>query len=651
MEYKRISKGLWNYKLYPIDFDVTEIITKDPNHDYYESVYTYNEEHMRQYKDVGNLRGIQDNKTNRLIFDFDDKENIDNARKDALTVSARLMANGINQDDFKIYFSGNRGFHVEVELTEGLTRREFDNIVNNLSEDLPTRDPSVSDNQSLIRMALTKNQKTGLYKIPLTLEQLSDTPIETIQKMAQVDEDSYYDMVNDVRVIPLPESLNGIKNLTPTTKKELDSNISFEDRLELSRKPPWMSSTKFALQEGFFREGERNNAFMILAATYKAHGFPKEIAWRMLKGVAELQASRNDSDEYSDKDLWTQIITQVYSDTWKGGTYSERETDLLRKTAERFNLVQDNRDAALTSISAISERFVNFAENIDKNTIKTGIRLIDENVLITTGMAVGILGSPGSGKTSWANAFVRHISKQGQGVLYESLDMSDNLLFGRLLQKYCKYDFKKILELIKSGEADKTLVEAFKNVEEEYKNVTFNFKSGTNVEDIEADIKRKKEEMGDNLKLVVVDYLEKVRGPYSDATANSAYVASRLTDLAREYDICLFILLQPQKSAGDPREPLLSMRKVKGASVIEQDLRVIMTMWRPGFNPTDMSDDKFASIAVVKNNIGGLGQYDFSWDGITGSLRELTNDERFILDDLLKRIEEQKAMERMNGSI
>jgi hypothetical protein len=202
LEYKRISKGLWNYKLYPADFDVTELITKDPNHDYYESVYTYNEEHMRQYKDVGNLRGIQDNTTNRLIFDFDDKENIDNARKDALTVAARLMANGINQDDFKIYFSGNRGFHVEVELVEALTRREFDNIVNNLSEDLPTRDSSVSDNQSLIRMALTKNQKTGLYKIPLTLEQLSDTPIETIQKMAKTDEDSYYDMVNDVRIIP-----------------------------------------------------------------------------------------------------------------------------------------------------------------------------------------------------------------------------------------------------------------------------------------------------------------------------------------------------------------------------------------------------------------------------------------------------------------
>jgi len=142
--------------------------------------------------------------------------------------------------------------------------------------------------------------------------------------------------------------------------------------------------------------------------------------------------------------------------------------------------------------------------------------------------------------------------------------------------------------------------------------------------------------------MVVVDYLEKVRGPYSDATANSGYVASRLSDLASTYDIAIMILLQPQKSAGDPSEELLSMRKVKGASVIEQDLRLIMTLWRPGFNPKNSSNDKYASIAIVKNNMGPVTQIDFGWDGLKGKFSELSGQERKHLSELRETIKKEK---------
>ena len=147
---------------------------------------------------------------------------------------------------------------------------------------------------------------------------------------------------------------------------------------------------------------------------------------------------------------------------------------------------------------------------------------------------------------------------------------------------------------------------------------------------------------GDKFKLVVVDYLEKVRGPYSDSTANSGYVASRLSDLASTYDVCIILLLQPQKSAGDPSEELLSMRKVKGASVIEQDCRVILTMWRPGFDPRAEHEDKFATIAIVKNNMGTVRTLDYSWNGLKGELSELTRDERSALHSLRESIKAEK---------
>ena len=146
------------------------------------------------------------------------------------------------------------------------------------------------------------------------------------------------------------------------------------------------------------------------------------------------------------------------------------------------------------------------------------------------------------------------------------------------------------------------------------------------------------------MRLLVLDYLVEKTGPYSDATANSGYVVGRLADLAKEKELCLLVLLQPQKQAGDPSDPLLSMRQVKGSSRVEQDLRLIMTVWRPGFNPeNNNADDRYSSIAIVKNNMGPVGKYDFSWNGVTGRITELDEMEREEYEKVVKAQAYRKA--------
>ena len=72
-------------------------------------------------------------------------------------------------------------------------------------------------------------------------------------------------------------------------------------------------------------------------------------------------------------------------------------------------------------------------------------------------------------------------------------------------------------------------------------------------------------------------------------------------------------------------------------------------LWRPGGNRQDPNDDRFMQMAVVKNNLGPLERYKFHWDGPTGTIRNLTPDEEFQLEDLLSRIEEEKREEDNNG--
>jgi replicative DNA helicase len=236
------------------------------------------------------------------------------------------------------------------------------------------------------------------------------------------------------------------------------------------------------------------------------------------------------------------------------------------------------------------------------------------------------------------------------------MDMSEDLLAIRMLGKYTNKDLKELEALILQDEKNPIIEKAREEFRKNFSNAKFNFKTGPSLEDIETLIKHCKAKCGENLTMVAVDYLEKIRGPYTDNTANTAYIASRLNDMAKDYNVCIVLLLQPQKHVGDPSEPILSMRKIKGSSVIEQDCRVVLTMWRPGFDPENGNDetnnlDKYSSIAIVKQNMGGTGKFDFIFNPKTGMIKEMNQQERIQFDADRMVIEQRRSdrLARQNG--
>jgi len=229
--------------------------------------------------------------------------------------------------------------------------------------------------------------------------------------------------------------------------------------------------------------------------------------------------------------------------------------------------------------------------------------------------------------------------------MFFSLDMGAPLVYQRLIQRHTGLSGKKIFEMYRNG--DSRLKEFEKRVGDEYKNVKFCFRSGITVDDVRSMILQQQEQDGERAKLIVIDYLECLHGPFSEATANTALIAQQLKDLANELEVCILLLLQPQKRAGDPADELLSMRNIKGSSVIEQACSVIFTMWRPGFSPKNPEEDKYLTIAVVKNRMGQLGSFDFSWNGLTGDITELVEEERVELNEIRKRRALEKVKEEL----
>lgn len=640
--YIRLAEGLNKYKLIPTTENVWDHISSNDK-DYYTSIFQYNDTHYKQWKEKRTVSGIKDVTTNKLVFDFDDAANPEAARGDALQLVTRLLSHGLTQENIQVSFSGNKGYCVEVETTETFTPEQFKNVTFGLASDLKSFDAVINDPNRILRVVGTRHPKSGLYKFPLSTSQLSELNTDTIKSLATSVDNINEDVINAWTQAQLPST---IKAMQTVVKKETAPLEPIDNDLDLSKKPKWLSDAKYALQEGYFGSGERNTAFMVLASTYKNQGFSKEIVYRMLKGVAEIQARRNNVERYADEELYNNIVEVVCSPNWKGGSYSYENTPLLQEVTKRLGLKPPKaEDTSLVQVNDVSDVFRKFATEIDKNTIKLGIDEVDANVRVTTSMLVGLLAAPSAGKTSVSLGVLNAISKSNLKAMFFSLDMGAPLVYQRLIQKHTGLSGKKIFEMYRNG--DSRLKEFEKRVGDEYKNVKFCFKSGITVDDVKSMILQQQEQDGERAKLIVIDYLECLQGPYSDATANTALVAQQLKDVANELEVCILLLLQPQKHAGDPSDELLSMRNIKGSSVIEQACSVIFTMWRPGFSPKNPEEDKYLTIAVVKNRMGQLGSFDFSWNGLTGDITELVEEERVELNELRKRRALEKVKEEL----
>lgn len=635
MLYYRLCKGVNDFgKLIPIDEHVSNYAI-DNNHDWYQSLYYYNEDQYKEFKKTGTIAGITEVVTDRLVWDFDSKDNLELARTDSVELCSRLISAGIQSNDIQICWSGRKGFAIEVQINSFLNVKEFRNIVSTLAEGLPTYDPVVSNASRIVRVPGTRHLESKLFKRPLNIDQLSNTPINMIKDWA-----SNLDDTPDVgwNQVILPSSLNAMK-----FDKEVYKIDHIDTDLNFSEKPKGFTNCKFAILNGFFEEGTRSTALTALAATCKALHYPKEVTYSMCKAAARLQSKRVNADPFPKEEIWENIIETVYKPSWKGGQYSCKTDPTIKRICDSLGGHRCKAEQVFIELTDLSGKFADYAKNIEQNTVKFGIPEMDEKVQITIGMTVGLLGAPSAGKTNTLLNFLNNTSKADIPGIFFSMDMASHLVYMKLIQKHTGKQKHEVFEAYKHN--PKLVAEWNEILKTEYKNIKFSFKNGSSVEDMKNDIMRHQDNIGQKIKLVGYDYLECIQGPYSDSTANSAIIANQLKDVGNELDICNLLLLQPQKHAGDPAEPLMSMRNVKGSSVIEQACSTIITIYRPGFSPITPENDKFITISTVKDRMDGLVSLDFHWRGLTGTIRSLEDEERQELRELRESIKNRKAAE------
>lgn len=628
MSYILIKKGLYDFGRLVKEEQVQDII--DSNNDWYASCYFYEDEHFEHFKKHGSVKGLRDLTTDKIWFDLDSERELALSQKDTITIVDRLHKQGVAEKDIVVHFSGNKGFTVEVFLNRRLTKQEVENYcINVIGQGITTLDKSLYDWNQILRIPGTKHQKSKLYKVPLTPEELRSFSVERIKQHAERLSNVVADFDWGTTNIVIPEVV--------VKKKE---EPVFMD-IDLARRPQHWKDYKWALLHAVgLKAGERHNALMVLAATMRGMGYTVDLANSFLDTFDEKYQARTNSEPSTEIE---RILKDVYNPSWQGGQFSFRTNPWLRDYCQRIGInVGEEEKSPTTDIKDAFSMFKEYAKNIDELTVKTGISALDRAMRMTIGMSVNIVGAPSSGKTSLALQILNSMSKTGEQCIFFSYDMYHSLVIQKLIQKHLSLSSEKIFNDFKDGGNESEQLDILKLLEKEYKNVEFCFNTGQTPAEIEETIKYVEEKHGKRVRMIMVDYNELVHTNINDSTQSSAAVAQKLREIAIKYNLCSISLMQPNKMSGGPEKEIHSYVAVKGSSAIQQAASVMLGVSRPGFNPRRPEDDEFITINCLKNRMGSLFSLDLHWEGLTGTVRELLPPERDRLDALRERLANQE---------
>jgi hypothetical protein len=436
--------------------------------------------------------------------------------------------------------------------------------------------------------------------------------------------------------VSLPNKLLELPTPEVKTKSDtLKSNVDIADKPDFANKPKHITPAKYALQEGFFEPGERNRAYLILAALYRYLGYSQEIAYNMLKATDRVHVRRMvdkniERESMSKSEIWKTIIEPTYAPSWNGGTFSEKTEALLIKTKARYDIKDDEEAVQPVLLSELGgDHFSKYAKSFYESRILTGLKDLDEAMPICAGANVGIVGASGSGKTSITLEILKNMGKTDAISVFASLDMSKSRIYEKLLYKVT--GGKLTREQLYQSYIDGNGAKYDAMVKEMFPNVFIYSKS-----------------KGKPVRLLMIDYFERLGSEKSDDTAASKDVSSGIQDLISDFPMLTPItLLQPNKFSlsGGTDKPISSFTAIKGSSFVYQALRNIVSIWRP-FSSPEMSQegrDNFIELAILKNDLGECGTFKYKWEGKTGSILSLPAEAEAEYRDSMER---RKQLER-----
>jgi archaellum biogenesis ATPase FlaH len=545
----------------------------------YRSVYLYNEEAKQFADSKGTLKGYHGERgIDNVLIDIDKKDNSNEYTLKKLRDNLEhLKILEVPEESLQCFFSGT-GYHIVItnkifnfQPSDSLpyqVKQTMSNLFDNI-------DTSIYMRSGIYRVPHTKNQKTGLYKIPLTLREAYHSTVEEIHNLA-----------SDPRFEYPYEVLDGDSELEGYICLEIPKIAQFGNVMEPTKVVPCVQTM---LRNGP-QEGSRHNTALRIASHFKRHGIPSEYA-----KVALLHWNDNTLDEQQ----MIEKTESVYNGNYNYGC----QDVLMKKYCQTKCIYFKNKDYHI-SVKNSDEMQKDFEERLETNFQGRTIPLaemfgLDEfDTKIYPGELVTIFGPTGANKTTLAQNLALGvdfkndlINKEWQiPTLFLSLELSAWYMHRRHLQ-------------IVSGLSKEEVNEDYKNIYKKHADELRHLHIQT-VSPTLNSIQDKIKEL--NPSVVIVDYIDLVETPrdVKGEYEQVKFVSHSLSNMAVNLD--LIIIQISQVSREYSRNDILDLYAGKGSGAIENASRKVI-----GLN--GQANTNVKHINMYKNTDGELFDVEVEW--------------------------------------
>ena len=326
------------------------------------------------------------------------------------------------------------------------------------------------------------------------------------------------------------------------------------------------------------------------------------------------------ADDYHLRSLITASRENIEDATGRGADVSE-----VMDNAENriYSIMNDRNRIRLTPISEAMKVSLKNMEDLSDDEkrgeimgVKTGFSSIDQFIIgMRKSDLVFVAGRPGFGKTSLALNIATNVAKAGKGVVYFSLEMSDDQLATRVLASESMIDSKKMLRGELENDDWLKLASTYDTLSK--MPIYFDDVSNITITEMKAKVRRLK-----NIGLVIIDYLQLMTtGKHSDNRANEVQELSRnMKIMARELGVAVMCCAQLNREAAkrslsskSEGRPVLSDLRESGS--IEQDADIVMLLYKKDDYADESEEKDTVECIVAKNRHGETGIGKLRWIG------------------------------------
>lgn len=564
----------------PVD-EMTAALDKTDRNECYSTVARFTEDYLKFRKETGSVKNYAGAcYIDTLWFDVDDAD-LENSLIGAYDLLMTLEATyGVDRRDLRCYFSGKKGFHVGVPAaTFGAEPSpDLPRVIQAMAKRIAAQagvpiDESIYRTNSLLRIPRTVNDKSGLYKIALPVDGFELLTIDGIKEMARFPGKG---------TPPCPEipneRLGGLykragEEVARAEKRRVELPVVNDREAEM---PRFDKVCMFRMLKGV-PSGHRNEVCLRLADHFRKKGLPLSVTlaallqWNRLNEVA--------LDEVDVQD----VVNRVYDSSYDFGCHDP----ILDRYCHADCHLYDKKfpggapePSAILTVEEARLRYQAYIRDRDQAKVSWGLEWLDEKTrMIAPGQVACLMARAGVGKTALVINAIRKNSEAGVTSLFCSLEQLVEEVWERMAQNALEMTGDAIEGAFYRDPDPKLIDHYAMTTAGAFQHAYLCEKDRLTVGQLKGYVKAAEEKAGTKIRLLVVDYLGRMKGEGRDNYQKMSDLAIGLKEVAKECECAVLVIVQVNRSGGSGFKEI-TMDMARDSGQIEEAVDYAVGMWR-----------------------------------------------------------------------